>query len=498
MGWLDRVAASVSPEWALRREKARVKLGNFQRARAFYDGATRGRRFDSWRTPQVGPNSEVRGNIALLRNRSRDLVRNNPWAAKACSAIPDDAVGYGITFTITHKNKTLEKRLQELAKGHLETTAIDADGRHDIYGLQWLAMRTIVEAGESMARRRFRRPSDNLPLPFQVQLMEPDHLDTQKEGSTDANGRVVQGVEMLPTGRRVAYWLYQDHPGEQLISTRSDSRRIPAEDILHVYRMDRPGQMRGIPWGAPCIVTLKDFQDYQDNQLVRQKLAASYGPIEIDPDGEVPKEGVDHPITEAMEPGMFTRATPGFEVLFPSVPSLEGYLDHSHIELRKVAAGYGIPYEVLTGDLTNTNFASGRLGRLPYFRAIDAWLWRMLIPLFCDPIGRWFLESAELLIPGALQATFTWTPPKREMQDPTKEVPAKRDEIAAGLISYDEALRERGLDPVKAREEIKAGLKFLRDDLQLPAYGATAPVGTIPDEPDLTPKQQARALGLVG
>lgn len=502
MDWLDRAVAALSPEWGLRRLKARARLGNLQRSRAYYDGATWGRRTEGWRRPTTGPNAEIRGALRILRDSHRDLVRNNPWAAKACSAIPDDVVGYGITYSIKHPTPRTEKALQALAKEHLETTAIDADGRHDIFGLQWLAMRSIVEGGEGLARRRFRRPSDGLSLPFQIQLMEPDHIDTLKEGPIENNALCIQGIEFLPTRKRAAYWLFQEHPGEGMYSARTDSRRIPAEDICHVYRVDRAGQVRGIPWGAPAIVAMKDFQDYQDNQLVRQKIAAAFGPIEIDPDGTPPSRGetgYDAPVTEAMEAGMFTRATPGYDLRFPSLPSMEGYTEHSIIELRKIAAAYGVPYEVLTGDLTNTNFASGRLGRLPYFRSIDQWLWRMLIPGFCDVVGAWFLESAEIIVPGARQATFTWTPAPRLMQDPTKEVPAKVAEVNGAMTTLHEMLRERGVSDIpKWMAEYEEGMAWARK-MNLSAYAPAAPMPEIPDDPDMTPNQrkQARALGLV-
>jgi capsid protein len=166
--WLERVIADIAPVHAAKRAKAKLQVAAAGRAMAYYDGATRGRRFADWRTPGTSPNSEARLSLDLLVRRSHDLVRNNAWAARAVSVIPRDVVGYGITYGLKHRSQRTQQRLQDLMARHYETTAIDADGRHDVYGLQRLAMRTVAESGEALIRKRPRRAADGLPLPFQV------------------------------------------------------------------------------------------------------------------------------------------------------------------------------------------------------------------------------------------------------------------------------------------------------------------------------------------
>jgi capsid protein len=116
--------------------------------------------------------------------------------------------------------------------------------------------------------------------------------------------------------------------------------------------------------------------------------------------------------------------------------------------LYRVAAGLGVTAEALTGDLSQVNFSSGRLGWQEFGRSIDAWRWQMFIPTFCAGVARWFSDVT------GITGAPTWTPPARTLIDPTREVPAIRDAVRAGLMSLAEAQREQGYDPTTLLEEI--------------------------------------------
>lgn len=91
--WLDRAIGAVAPRTALKRVLARQSFEAISRG---YDGAAKGRRTDGWRTSATSADAEVAIAGALLRDRMRDLVRNNPHAAKAVSALVNNIVGSGI------------------------------------------------------------------------------------------------------------------------------------------------------------------------------------------------------------------------------------------------------------------------------------------------------------------------------------------------------------------------------------------------------------------
>ena len=122
----DRALSVIAPTTATRRLAARVAFGNLARA---YAGQAQGRLSGDWRAPSTSADAEVAGAGVMLRDRMRDLVRNNPMAAKAIQVLVSSAVGYGIRPRARTKNKALNKKVDSSEYGkHL-------DGRRYYAGL---------------------------------------------------------------------------------------------------------------------------------------------------------------------------------------------------------------------------------------------------------------------------------------------------------------------------------------------------------------------------
>ena len=138
---------------------------------------------------------------ALLRDRMRDLVRNNPHAAKAVSVLVNNIIGSGIIARAASGNDKLDA--QATALWEAWSARCDADGQLDFLGIQTLACRQMVEAGEVLIRRRPRRASDGLDVPLQLQLLEADMLDAGRNGDLVDGGRIVQGVEFNGLGQQI-------------------------------------------------------------------------------------------------------------------------------------------------------------------------------------------------------------------------------------------------------------------------------------------------------
>ncbi len=206
--WLDRAISFAFPSIGAARMDARARIARADRIRNLFEGASRSRRTDGWRAVTTDANAETFLANGRLRDVARDLVRNNAFAARAKAVIPANVVGAGIVLSVKAARQARQDRIKGLIRDHFETTAIDADGRLNIYGLQALAMATIVEAGEVLIRRRVRRAEDGLPLPLQLQVLEPDFLDTNVDGPLGNGNYAVQGIEFDLRGQRVAYYLF--------------------------------------------------------------------------------------------------------------------------------------------------------------------------------------------------------------------------------------------------------------------------------------------------
>lgn len=446
--------------------------------RAEYDGATLGRRAAGWRRTRLDANGELSPAVMqALRGIGRDLDRNNPWANSGASKIAEHMVGTGITFQVYRDGK-IDPVLNALARRHFDKTKCDAEGLHDLYGMQLQAARTIVVGGEVLIRRRWRRLSDRLPLPFQMQVLEPDYLDSSKHGPMSAapgrqGGTLIHGIQFSPIGQREGYWLYNAHPGATRPSEYG-STFIAAKDVAHVFRADRPEQQRGATWFAPVILRLKDFGDYEDAQLTRQKLASAFaGFVKGDAEAQFPgigNDGEDDDGTDGfaerdqldyVEAGTIQYLRDGEDIVFPQPPTVDGYMDYSRVSCRAVSAGLGVPYEMMTGDLSQVSFISGRLGRLTFHRSVATWQWLMFIPRFCGAVEQWFLDGAEMMGHDIKGVELRWTPPKQEMLDPASEVPANRDAVRSGQKTYSQLIRENGDDPDTFFAEMAEDLKRL-------------------------------------
>ena len=464
--FIDRAIDYFAPQIGLKRTLARAQSAGVANATALYDGAARSWRNGGRNVGATSANVEILRSAARLRDVSRDLRRNNATADNAIRVIATHVVGAGIIPTVEATQARVKKKLQALIKSHLETTDIDFDGRHDLYGLQNLATQTVVEAGEALIIRRIPKPGLGLSVPLQVQVLDPDYLDQRMQGPTKDGHALFEGIEVDQSGRRVAYWLFDEHPGGGITWQMPVSRRVPAEDVIHVYRVDRPGQMRGIPWCAPIVVTMNDLADYEDADLVRQKIAACFS---VFLKGATPDQNLNDreanrqatamgTVIDKVEPGLIQKLPSGVEAQFGVPPTVTGQRDFISIKNHKIAAGYGVPYELLTTDNREVSFISGRLGLMQFHRTVDQWRWHMLIPHVCGGVGKWFLQAATLAIQTPLRdVKLKHTPPRREMIEPAREVPAMRDAIRAGLTSRDEELRSLGHDPEVIDNEIAEG-----------------------------------------
>lgn len=457
--WIDKAVTYLSPSRGLARTRARVQQAIIAR---HYEAASSGRRTQGWVRSNADPNAAVAPALAVLREHARDLVRNNGNAKGALRIIANHTVGWGISAKLQPRNK----RAQELWEAWAETTACDADGINDFYGLEKLVMRTVAESGEVLVRRRFRRPEDNLPIPMQLQVLDPDYLDTSKTGLVLPNGgRIMHGIEYSPIGQRVAYWLFREHPGSEF-ALAEQSYRVPAEGVLHVYYKERPQQQRGPTWFAPVLLRFKDFDEYEDATLMKQKVAACLAVVTSNADGTGvvlgSTDGGD-PAIDSLEPGMIANVASGSTVQVVQPPTVREYSDYSRASMRTIATGLGTTYEDLTGDYANMPFSAARMSRLAHWDRVEDWRWQMLIPQFCAPAYGWAMEVAALfgLYGRGPVPVARWSAPPAPMIDPGAEGLAHQRNIRTGLTTLYEVLRERGYDPEEVLAEYAAANKRL-------------------------------------
>jgi len=475
-----------------------------------YDGTGTGRRTLAWGVSNPGAVAALAFTQEALRAKSRDLVRRNCWAAAGVEAFVSNAIGTGIKLQSVLTDEALRAAVQALWGQWGEEC--DAAALTDFDGLQSLATRGMVEGGEALVRLRYRRPEDRLPVALQLQVLEAEHLPMTLNRELD-NGNVIRaGIEFDRLGRRVAYHLYRSHPNDGMLAPMSGSggmqtMRVPAAEVVHLFRPLRPGQIRGEPWLARALVKLDELDQYDDAELVRKKTSAMFAGFitRQSPEDNLLGEGLPDENGVALaglEPGTLQLLEPGEDIRF-SQPADVGanYAEFMRQQFRAVAAAMGITYEMLTGDLTQVNYSSIRAGLLEFRRRCEVIQHAVIVHQLCRPIFRAWMDQAvlegALALPGYRRRwreyqMAKWIAPAWSWVDPKKEFDALLVAIRAGLMSRSEAIATFGYDAEAIDREIAAdneradalGLKFDSDPRQdLGPKAMQAAVSTRPQAP---------------
>lgn len=430
-----------------------------------YEGASQAPRMRSFTVSNIGPNASVGNSLATLRGRSRRVIKNDSLAKGGQEATTANMVGKGITPRFNFKgNPQLKEQVQELWLDSV--SELDFDENTNFYGQQAIASNALFSDGECLALFRPRNRYADLAVPMQIQLLEADHLDAAYTTTLPNGNKIRMGIEYNSMGKRVAYWLYKDHPGEMYMNHDGWRRvRVPAKNICHVFDVTRPGQQRGLPSLSSVLVKLHEIDQCVDAELVRRKTTAMFGGFirqiqEYSPENPNlmgQNKSINGQSFVALEPGTFPVLNPNEDVIFSQPHDVSGsYIAWMKQQLMSVARGMGITYDQLTGDLSEVNYSSIRAGLLEFRRALTMRMNKTLIYQFCRPIIQRWLDTAvltgKLIIPDYAQNRrryyrgITWQQDPWQWIDPYKDMLAEILEIRSGLRNYTQALAARGQD----------------------------------------------------
>lgn len=458
MNIVDRLIGWMDPAAGIKRYHQRRML-----TRAYEAASPR----DSWRPRRqnASANTDHAADAAVLRAKARTLVQNVPYIRAGLEGLVSYAVGTGIVSRAMGPNaEAFNAAFTEWQK------VCDADGRLDWLGMQAAAYRAMEQDGEVLIRMRPRRPTDGLPIPLQLQLLEIDWLDTSRNGIIDGN-EVVNGIEYDYLGRVTQYWLWDRHPGDLNMPRRgrSQSVRVPASSINHLYSPERPGQGRGFTRLAPILARTRDLQLYEDAELARKNQESRLGIIATGDLSQLgdPTETNEQPSAQTgslgeLPSGSMVQLPAGLNITAIEPKAAPGYVESVKLNLQLIAAGMGVPYELMTGDVSQTNFSSARVRRLDFKKSVESLQWRVLIPRLIEPICIAASDAAVLggVIPRRVRQ-WDHSTPKWDYVNPEQDVKSDMAEMSAGLATWSEKLRQRGYNPDQVLQEMKTDFEKL-------------------------------------
>ncbi len=440
---VDRAVAYFSPEAGLKREVAKLKLEMVQ-SRAFE--AAQSNPQNLLRRNSNSAVKEVGSQTHSVRFAVREILQNNPVAKRAQDLITHSVVSWGIEASIQHPTKQAE--IDKLWQQWVKNCSVD--GLH-FPAIQQQVMAALVADGEVLIKKNIK-----LDNSVRLQVLEADYLVTSKIQVDLKEGQFLEnGIIKDEWKRPVAYVLYKQHPGSGI--RNKEIEVIPANEIIHLFRKDRPGQDRGVSWFAQVLSSLNMLDELLYTQLVRLKLAASITAVVTKQPSALPVDVQNQQNQEAwdLNPGSVSYIQPGETIEFPSIPNPDGFDAVTKQTLRQIAIGMGITYEGISGDLSQINFSSARIGDINFRQNIESWRWNLFIPGFLEPAFESFKLYCQLNGIDVSKMTVEWVPPQRMLMDPQGEIDAMSSAIRNGLQSYTGALRELGLNPKLHVKEIE-------------------------------------------
>lgn len=461
---VDTVVSWFAPHAALRRMHARQVLNRgYESAKAH--------RLRRTVASNLSADSHLLHDADSLRAEARRLVRDNAYAKGVIRAATRNIIGTGIKpqCRVERRNGDQNEKFNQLAEKAWKRwqSACDVTGQLSFAEILRLIISERWEAGEVLVR--FVRIDDQSRfLPFAIELIDADRLaseyDVARRFNVSQGNEIRRGIELDAMGRPVAYYLYDHHPNE-VNSHNWEIKRVPASEVIHLFRVTRVGQTRGVTEFAPVLSWMEKTDRYVDHEITSSAIASCFSVAIKSVDGSgtgiAPPAGSDTSDSSGnsfdhVEPGMVARLFPDedISVINPARGQSEAQA-WINLMLRSMGVGTGLSYERLTRDYSQTNYSSNRASDLEdrrEFRSEQQWI----IDRFCIPVWKRFIsECVRAELPGFPTAfdllrdidrwmEHIWQPPGWEWVDPTKEVAASIDAIENDLSTLEEEVAKRG------------------------------------------------------
>lgn len=443
------------------------KLGYIRKRNGGWYGAQHSRLTSDWLTMASGPNAELYSAMRTLRDRARDLEKNNALVRRYLSLVAENVIGdRGVKLQC--RNVMPDGRQNEKANAAIEGAwaewsrpeNLSVDGRMGLAAFEQAVMRGVARDGEA-----FVRIVRSTPYGIGLQLIDPALVDeTLNREAGQGRGKIVLGVEMNDWGRPVAYHVCKGHPNDFTDRGGRETERIPADQMLHLFVPRRPGQVRGESWLAPVMFLLKMRDGYVEAETIAARTGSmKMGFIINDPEGPTaaaPEDGGSREMEAA--PGIIEELDAGqtFQSWDPSHPSQNFALFVTQVD-KSIAAGLNVSFASLTSDLREVNYSSARIGLI---QEREAWRvhQRWFAEQFCEPVFRawqpvaWAKGHVSLRMVPEAYRDHQWQPRGWEYTNPREEQMADLLAIAGGFTSPQRVLAKRGEDLEEVYAELEA------------------------------------------
>lgn len=480
MSWLSNLVGVFSPSKALEMELVEAERKRLKRYG--YDAGSFDRINGGWHAHIESSETTARVNRDTVRARARDLERNSDIANSIIHAYKRNVIGEGFKLQARTSKDKFNTEIEALWRKWTKARNCDVTGQQSFNQMLRMAVVRKKVDGGVLFKKCYTRGGI---VPFKLQMLEVDELDTSQYTPKNPNNKIIDGVEYDEFNKPVGYWIRQYAlDGYQIL----EPVYVEAQDIIFYFQKVRPSQVREMSDLAPTITRIRDVNEFINAISVKERVAACLSAF-ITKTANVtgmgrgmggstaPQKSYDG---KKITPGMIMELNTGEDVksVTPSGSSAESST-YLRTQQGIMASGQGISYEALTRDMSQTNYSSARQGLIED-DLIFAEEVELLQEKVMDEVFESFVISA--VLSGAITAPASfWTKlddwlrhewvasPKRWI-DPLKEANANKIALQTGQKTLKEICAENGRDVEEVLKEI-ADVKAQADKLGLTLEG---------------------------
>lgn len=363
----------------------------------------------------------------VLRNRSRYEIANNSYARGISLTLANDCVGTGPRLQLLTTDAAANRLVETEFMNWAECVGL-ADK------LRTMRLSRVAD-GEAFAML-VNNPRIDATVQLDIRLIEAEQV-TSPTLLLDQS-QYIDGIQYDEIGNPVSYDVLKEHPGDQCTAGAIDHDTVPASSIVHYFRCDRPGQIRGIPDITPALPLFAQLRRFTLAVLAAAETAADFAGI-LYTDAPAGGEADAAEPFEAIELEKRALLTmPGgwrMEQMRSEQPSTT-YGEFKKELLNEIARCLNMPANVARGDSSGYNYASGRLDHQTYYKAIRVDQSQIARVVLDRIFLAWFQEAVliEGYLPESLRTidtdlTHQWFWDGHEHVDPAKEANAQKTRL---------------------------------------------------------------------
>lgn len=468
MGLFDSMIAAISPSWAYKRECFKQGLVEL---RSNYDAASHIKTNSNWASFNDSAENLDKFERDTVRSRARDLERNSDIMNAVVGAYKRNIVGGGYHVQAKTDNAELNQEIEKLWKKWCKKQNCDVTGTQSLNQMIRMAVERKKIDGGILLVKVYTAAGI---VPFQLQAVEVDELDSTSVTPKSKKNRVVNGVEYNQYNKPMGYYIKQySIDGMEANNTKY----VPAKDVIFYYSKRRPSQIREISDMAPSITRVRDVNEFMDAVAVKERVNAC---LSVFIKKALPTTGIGRGTSasgcdsrtsyegKTLTPGMIKELNQGDEiqVVNPSGQATDA-TTFTKQQLRLIGAGQGLSYEATSRDMSESNYSSARQGWIEDDLTYQEE--RELLLEVLDEIYETFIISAvlsgKLNINNLFEAkenyfAHEWTQEPKPWIDPYKESNANMIALRTGQKTFKTIAAENGHDWKDQLNDIAEVIKY--------------------------------------